>query len=137
MYLVDTNIFLEEMLSRPRGESCKKFLNLLKEGREQGAVTDFSVYSIMILMDNFRKRKEARLFLTSLAAYKGLQVYNTTLTDKIRAIDICTQTALDIDDAVQYSVAQSLGAEGIVSFDRHFDGLKIRRMEPQAVAPRS
>lgn len=134
MYLVDTNIFLEEMLSRPGADACKKFLGLLREGREQGAVTDFSVYSIMVLMDNFHKRKEATLFLTSLSAYKGLRIHNTTLTDKITAVEICTQKALDVDDAIQYSAAQTLGVKGIVSFDKHFSGLRIPRIEPQAVA---
>lgn len=99
----------------------------------QGAVTDFSVYSVMILMSNLRKRKEGKIFLSSLSAYKGLHLYSTTLADKIKAIDLCSQTHLDVDDAIQYSAAQTLETEGIVSLDKHFDGLKISRMDPSAV----
>ncbi len=34
---------------------------------------------------------------------------------------------------MQYYVAKKVGAEGIVSFDKHFDGLDLRRLEPNAV----
>jgi len=44
MYLIDTNIFLEIMLSRPKKEACKRFLNLLKTGKEIGIVTEFSLF---------------------------------------------------------------------------------------------
>jgi len=35
-----------------------------------------------------------------------------------------------MDDAIQYSSAFSAEAEAIVSFDKHFDGLKVPRLEP-------
>jgi predicted nucleic acid-binding protein len=43
MYLVDTNIFLEVLLSRWRKDECKAFLGFLRDGRERGIVTSFSV----------------------------------------------------------------------------------------------
>jgi len=42
MYLVDTNIFLEVMLSRRRKDECKLFLKMLRDGEILGTVTDFS-----------------------------------------------------------------------------------------------
>ncbi len=36
----------------------------------------------------------------------------------------------DFDDTLQHFVAKKLGAEAIVSFDRHFDGLDLARIEP-------
>ncbi len=62
--------------------------------------------------------------------YKGLRIYNTTLMDELNAIDLSYELNLDIDDSIQYHVATMLKADGIVSFDRHFDGLKISRLEP-------
>jgi len=133
MYLLDTNIFLEVMLSRSRKDACKRFLNALRDGKETGIVTDFSVYSIMVIMSSLGKLTQLRTFLMSLSAYKGLTIYTTTLSDKIRAIGICLEKTLDVDDSIQYSAALSNDAKGIVSFDRHFDGLKIPRIEPQAI----
>jgi predicted nucleic acid-binding protein len=37
---------------------------------------------------------------------------------------------MDVDDSIQYAAALSLNATAIVSFDAHFDGLKIPREEP-------
>ena len=69
IYLVDTNIFLEVMLSQNRKEECKKFLSLLRNGRVKGIITDFTIHSIMVLMSNLKKLKELKAFLKSLTAY--------------------------------------------------------------------
>ncbi|MCD6469816.1 PIN domain-containing protein [Candidatus Bathyarchaeota archaeon] len=37
---------------------------------------------------------------------------------------------LDFYDALQYYLAKKLGAEAIVSYDKHFDATDIRRKEP-------
>jgi len=130
VYLVDTNIFLEVMLSRLRKSSCKRFLNALKTGEKKGVVTDFSVHSIMVVMGGFEKKRELKTFLSSLSAYEGLSVYTTTLLDELRAVDISQKGDLDIDDSIQYSAALRLSVDGIVSFDKHFDKLEIPRIEP-------
>lgn len=50
MYLADTNIFLEVLLSRPKTDECERFLNNIKEGNKLGAMTDFSIHSISVIM---------------------------------------------------------------------------------------
>jgi predicted nucleic acid-binding protein len=40
---------------------------------------------------------------------------------------------LDFDDTLQYYVAKKLGVDSIVSFDKHFVGLDIPRVEPADV----
>jgi predicted nucleic acid-binding protein len=130
MYLVDANIFLEVLLSEDRKDECKRFLRLLKDGRESGIVTDFTIHSIIVIMDHFSKLKELKTFLLSLLAYKGLHVYFTTVGDEVRAVEFAVEQNLDMDDAIQYLSALSAEADGIVSFDKHFDGLKVPRLEP-------
>jgi predicted nucleic acid-binding protein len=106
---------------------------MLRDGRVKGVVTDFTVYSIMILLGKLGKLDELRNFLLSLTAYKGLYVYNTSISEKIKAINIASETGLDIDDAIQYAIALSVNAEAIISFDKHFDNLKIPRKEPKDI----
>ena len=131
MYLVDINIFLEVMLSGPKREACKHFLNLLKTGKETGIVTESSIYSTMVIMAGFTKKKELKTFLSSLSAYKGLSIYTATLSDKVKAVDVSLKNNLDINDSIQYSAALTLDVQGIVSFDKHFDGLEIPRVDPE------
>ena len=130
MYLIDTNIFLEVLLARARKEASKELLRSLRDGREKGMVTDFTIHSIIVIMDGLKRLKELRTFLSSLTAYKGLSVYHTNIADEIRAIELTGEISLDMDDAIQYASALSTNAEAIVSFDKHFNGLKIPRMEP-------
>jgi len=133
MYLVDTNIFLEVLLSGPRKNECEQFLGYLRKGRKTGVITDFSVHSILVIMEGFGKRGDLKIFLQSLLAYEGLNVYATTLMDEVDAIDMSYEANLDLDDAIQYHVASTLNAEAIVTFDKHFNGLKIPRLEPQQI----
>jgi predicted nucleic acid-binding protein len=84
----------------------------------------------MIIMSSLSKMDELRVFLSSLSAYKGLAIHRNGLKDLLRAIGIMREKRLDLDDAIQYSAAVSLGVKAIVSFDKHFDGLEVPRAEP-------
>ncbi|MEM2654100.1 MAG: PIN domain-containing protein, partial [Nitrososphaerota archaeon] len=52
---------------------------------------------------------------------------------EIKAVELATETGLDMDDAIQYYAALSVNAEAIVSYDKHFDNLKIPRREPKDI----
>jgi len=133
MYLIDTNIFIEIMLSRERSEECKELLSLIRDNKIKGLVTDFTIHLIMILLERFGRVKELKMFLLSLRAYKGLWIYYTSISDELKAVDIVMEGKLDLDDAIQYSAALATGSQGIISFDRDFDSLEIPRLEPQEV----
>ncbi len=134
MLLIDTNVFLEVMLARAKRKVCIEFLNAVKTGREKAAVTDFTIYSIMIILDGSGRLRELDRFLRSISAYKGLTLYATSLEDKLEAVELAINGEFDVDDAVQYASARSLGAKAIVSLDRHFDGHVIPRMDPGGFA---
>ena len=133
MFLVDTNIFLEVLLLQPRTEECEKLLSLLRDGKKTGLITDFTVHSIIVIMNNVNKLNELRIFLSSLTAYKGLSIYHTNINDEIKAAEIAIQNSLDMDDAIQYTTALAINAEAIISFDKHFNNLKTPRKEPHQI----
>ena len=130
MFLIDTNIFLEVMLARSKRKACIAFLESVKTGRDKAAVTDFTIYSIMVILDGRGKLRELDRFLRSLSAYKGLTLYVASLEDKLEAVDLADNNEFDIDDAVQYASAKSLQAKAIISLDRDFDDHDIPRMDP-------
>jgi len=130
MYLVDSNIFLELMLAQARSGECRALLNALRKGDVEAFISDFTVYSIMIIMADLSKMDELRIFLSSLSAYKGITVYRNRLTDMLRAVEIDQKEGLDIEHSIQYASALALGVKAIVSFDNHFDELEIPRVEP-------
>ena len=133
MYLVDTNVFLEVFLLRRKKDECERFLESLWKGEKRGFTTDFSIHTILVVLGALKRWEELRIFISTLPAYKGLSIYTTTPADELMAVELSSKGVLDIDDAVQYSAALALGAKGVVSFDKHFDGLDIPRLEPQGL----
>jgi predicted nucleic acid-binding protein len=133
MYLVDTNIFLEVLLCQAKKEECEKLLDQFSRGEKLGIVTDFTVHSIIVTMYIYEKLEGLKVFLSSLTGYKGLRVYPTDLTNEIKAAELAVQNRLDMDDAIQYSIALATNVEAIVSFDKHFNKLSIPRKEPHQI----
>jgi predicted nucleic acid-binding protein len=130
MLLIDTNIFLEVMLAQAKRKSCMAFLNAVRAGKHKAAVTDFTIYSIMIILDGRGKLRELDRFLRSLSSYKGLTLYATSLEDKVDAVELAANGEFDVDDALQYASARSLRVSAIVSLDRDFDDHEIPRTDP-------
>jgi len=60
----------------------------------------------------------------------GISIYNTSLDDGIAAAMLMNKIGLDFDDALQYYIAKKLGAEAIISYDKHFDRSDMTRKEP-------
>lgn len=121
------------MLSRRRKEECKRLLGMLRDGRVVGIVTDFTIHSIIVLLDRLGRLGDLTVFLSSLTAYKGLHVYTTSIAEEVKAVKAAEEEGLDMDDAIQYTAALSVRADAIVSFDSDFDGLRIPRREPGEV----
>lgn len=82
-------------------------------------------------MDALKKLKELKTFLSSLVAYKGLHIFFTNLPIEVKAVELALKKGLNMDDAIQYSVALSIKADCIVSYDKHFDNLEIPRKAPE------
>jgi predicted nucleic acid-binding protein len=133
MYLVDTNIFLEVLLCQAKKEECEKLLEQFKKGKKLGIMTDFTVHSIIVIMSNYERLEGLKVFLSSLTGYKGLRIYPADLTNEIKATELATQNKLDMNDAIQYAIALDTNVEAIVSFDKHFNNLKIPRKEPHQI----
>lgn len=121
MFPIDTNIFLEVMLARAKRTACIAFLESVKTGREKAAVTDFTIYSIMIILDSHGKLRELDRFLRSLSAYKGLALYAASLEDKLEAVELADNNEFDIDNAVQYASARSIRAKAKKKTAKTFD----------------
>jgi len=133
MFLIDTNIFLEVMLAQAKRKACTEFLNAVRTGKHKAAVTDFTMYSIMIILDGRGKLRELDRFLRSFSAYKGLTLYATSLEDKVNAVELAANGEFDVDDAIQYASARSLRAKAVVSLDRDFDNREIPRKDPGSI----
>lgn len=134
MFLIDTNIFLELMLDQERADECERFLEEVKQGRQEAIITDLVLDSILLIMESKHKRpSELAMFLISLADYKGLQLYWLSVIDRAHATEHMDKLGLDFEDSTLVEVCKRLSLDGIVSFDRHFNNSRIRKLEPKEI----
>ena len=128
MILLDTNIFLELLLDQKRATECEELLQLISKEKTEAAVTHFAVHAVEAVIDD---PKSLATFLGNLEHSAGLSIYDTNLSDEMAAALITQKIDLDFDDRLQYYVAKKLGVDALVSFDKHFDKVDIRRIEPR------
>lgn len=135
IYLIDSSVFLELFLGQEKARECGYFLEEARSGKIKCFVSDFNVDSILLAIERETKNPEMmERFLLSLAAYSGLSVYFHTLEDRFKALEIAKLYNLDFEDSMTFQAAVSAGCTKIVSFDRHFDNLPVKRIEPKRQA---
>lgn len=127
MLLVDANVFLELFLGQERADECEKFLQKVSIGELEAVVSKFTIHAIEALLNNSTL---ILAFLRNVEGSLGLDVYETSVEEEMAVSMLMDKVKLDFDDAVQYYLAKKLGAEAIVSYDRHFDTVDIKRREP-------
>lgn len=112
--LLDTNIFLEVLLSQERSEDVKKLLNA---DDHEFYITDFSLHSIGALL--FRKKQIDVFshFAVNIVDGAGIEVLTIPITEMGVVSANAKRFGLDFDDAYQYSVSEKHGLT-VVSFDR-------------------
>lgn len=127
MILLDTNVFLELMLGQSKAVDCEALLDAVSKGKIEAVVTHFTVHAVEAVLNS----GEALLtFLRNLENSLGLTVFETGVAEELSAAMLTKRESFDFDDALQYYVAKRLGAEAIVSYDKHFDKLDVPRIEP-------
>ncbi len=130
LILIDTNVFLEAALGQEKSEECNALLTAVSEKKVEATVTHFTVHGVSAVLARGRRVLE---FLRAIEGSQGLSVYDSEVSDEISTAILSQKIGRDFDDALQYFVAMKIGAEAIVSFDRHFDNLDIPRLEPSEV----
>ncbi len=114
MYLADTNVFLEVILEQERVEECQRFI---EENSNQIAISDFSVYSIGIILTRKKRFKDFNEFVSEVLSY--IKIVSLP-KEKLENISIAVkEKGFDFDDSYQYQVAKEYGLK-IVTLDRDF-----------------
>ena len=126
MFLVDTNVFLEVLLEQKNHLEAEKFLQSVPS--EFLHVSDFSLYSVGIILTKLKKPEVFRIFSADLmdSGVTLLRLSPIEFDALVRAIQ---EFSIDFDDAYQYTLAKRYRLK-IVSFDSDFDKTDIGRITP-------
>ncbi len=133
MYLIDANIFLEILLKQERFEECKRLIEKINDGSINCYLSDINLDSILLILWNKAKKiKLMQDFLFSIISYDGLSFYFIGIEDRINALKHASSYNLDFEDSMTLQAALATDSD-IISFDRHFDNLPVKRLEPKDI----
>jgi len=115
--LLDTNIFLEIILSQEKADEAKGVL--LKADQHEFFITDYSLHSIGLLLFRKKQHEAFQAFVEDVLVNGGIGLLSL-YSDEMESVIFASQKfSLDFDDAYQYAVATRYDLV-LVSFDTDF-----------------
>lgn len=130
MFLIDTNVWLEVLLEQKNESQARLFFE--RTNPSDLAITDFSLYSIGIILSRLKKQDSFVDFLSDTIEDSGVVQIRLAVSDLKKVILVQSKHKLDFDDAYQYVVAEKFNIV-IVSFDHDFDQTERGRKTPQEI----
>lgn len=114
MYLVDTNVFLEILLTQEKQDACRKFLEV-----NVGSlyISDYSLHSIGVILFRNNREEVFKKFLKDIIP--NLEITTLPKMSYGDLAEIKKKFGLDFDDAYQYQVARERDLK-IVTMDKDF-----------------
>jgi len=115
MHVIDTNIFLEILLTQEKREICKRFLDANVGNLH---ISDFSLHSIGVIL--FRNNKEGIFKKFVEDVIPKVKIIGLSKESYKDLPEIKKKFDLDFDDAYQYKVVKDHNLE-IVTMDNDFE----------------
>ena len=115
--LLDTNVFLEIILSQEKAEEAKNLL--LKSAQHELFITDYSLHSIGLLLFRKKQHEAFRAFIEDVLLNGGIGLLSLYSHEMETVISASQKFGLDFDDAYQYAVAARYELT-LISFDSDF-----------------
>lgn len=115
--LLDTNVFLEIILSQERANEAKELL--LKAGQHEFFITDYSLHSVGLLLFRRKQHEAFRAFVVDVLLDGGIGLLSLKSDEMETVISTSQKFGLDFDDAYQYAVADRHDLV-LISFDTDF-----------------
>ena len=129
--LVDTNVFLEILLSDSRSDEAREFLE--NSNGHELFISDFALHSIGLLLLRRNLPQVFVQFLEDTIDAIGVKMVSLTGRELRTVVSNASAFDFDFDDAYQYSVAEKYDFP-LISFDTDFDRSKRGRKSPADVS---
>ena len=127
LYLLDTNIFLEVILSREYSKVIQDFLN--RDITTALFISDFSVFSVGIFLVRRNLSDQFCTFIEDLEM-RDIRTISINANELKEIPHWCKKFDLDFDDAYQYAIADRFRLK-LVSLDHDFDRIPKGRIHPK------
>ena len=132
MVIVDTNVWVEQLLGQDRAAEVGEFLAGMPP--DSLLMTDFTLHSIGVILTRLQRPEVLSQFVDDVFGGDTVELVSVEPESMPRVVAVINQFRLDFDDAYQYVAAEQDNV-GIVSFDGDFDRTDRGRLTPaQALA---
>jgi len=118
MFLIDTNIFLEILLSQDKSLTCKDFLN---KNIKDLNISDFSLHSIGVILFRNNSANVFNEFIKDVII--NIRLKHLSKNNYNDIVDIKKYTGLDFDDSYQYCICKEYNLT-LVTMDKDFYNIK-------------
>ena len=129
-YLVDTNIWLERLLGQERSDDVKSLLDKIPASNLY--ISDFSLHSIGLILNRFKKGKDFSKFINDLFVYNQVKLITLSPIELKEIVEVINLYKLDFDDSYQFLSAKKYSLE-IISFDSDFLKTPIGKKDPMEI----
>lgn len=127
MYLLDTNIWLEQLLEQEKSRQVELFLQTVPS--EILYITDFSLHSIAIIPLRLKKEDVLGQFIEDLFIHGSVTLIRLDPVDFSDILRIIEMFKLDFDDGYQLAAAKKKHLT-LISLDGDFDRTDLGRKTP-------
>jgi len=114
MYLIDSSVFLEVLLTQEKSDICKDFLD---SNLDNLHISDFSLHSIGVILFRNKKEEIFQSFVTDIIP--NVIIVSLPKLSYKNMVETKKRIGLDFDDTYQYMVAKDHDLE-IVTLDSDF-----------------
>ena len=130
MYLVDTNIWLEQLLAQAKSSEVAYFLNRIPSN--QLFITDFAFHSICVILTRLQRTPILLEFIKDVFIDGSVSMISILPDETSTIINAMQDFRLDFDDAYQYVAADRYDLL-IISFDSDFNRTPKGRKTPAEI----
>lgn len=136
-YFIDTNIFLRTLIKEDEQvfNECYRILNAIKENVIQGFTSHIVLAEIVWTLSSYYKfdKTDVVKAITGITNLHGLKLIDHF--DTISALALFENTSVKFIDAMIASIKEIQDKKmAVISYDRDFDKLGVRRKEPQDIS---
>jgi predicted nucleic acid-binding protein len=131
VYLVDSNIWLEYLLGQEKYDEVLQFLSSIDDDKLY--ITDFTVFSIGIILNRFQKNNDLKKFIRNTFEDGEVNLISIDVTEIDEVVDNIIKFNLDFDDAYHLTIALRYNLT-LISFDTDFDKTSVTRKTPNEVS---
>jgi len=121
---IDSTVIIAAFTPNEKKEACQKIIN------EGGVINGLVLIESFDVIERITKNREYSLKVVRSLMSSSLEIAQLTNAFIFEAIKRSNRNSLRIFDMIHYSTALLYNCSGIISYDKHFDNLDIKRVEP-------